>query len=141
MKITTVNTNFIHQTWPQVEKYIQAAMSEGYPYPDEYKDYTPEHIRQFVVNGQWLLLVAIDEENKIHGAGTVSFINTPNHRNAVITTVGGKFITSKDTFEQLKQLVTAYGATKLQAFGRPSMVRYLQRFSFEPRNTLMEVKL
>jgi len=141
MKITTVDPNHLHQTWTLVKDYIESALTEGYPYPDEFRDYNIDHIKQFVVSGQWLLVVAVDETNKVHGAGTISFITTPNHKNAVITTVGGKFITSKDTFEQLKEIVTAFGATKLQAFGRPSMVRYLQRFAFEPRNTLMEVKL
>jgi len=141
MRITTVEPNHIHQSWPLVEPFIKSAMAEGALYGEEYRDYNLSHIKQFVTSGQWLLIVAVDDDNNVHGAATVSFLNTPNHRNAIVTSTGGRLITNKDTFEQLKQLVTAFGATKLQAFGRPSMVRYLKRFNFEPRNTLMEIKL
>jgi hypothetical protein len=141
MRITTVEPSHVHQTWPLVEGYIKSALDEGRPYDASCHDYDLAHVKQFVVSGQWLLIVAVDDQNNVHGAATVSFINTPNHRNAIITTTGGKLVTNKDTFEQLKKLVAAFGATKLQAFGRPSMVRYLQRFAFEPRNTLMEVKI
>jgi hypothetical protein len=93
----------------------------------------------FLTSGQWLLLVAVDEEKTIHGAMTVSFVNYPLHRIAFVTTTGGKFIANPELLEQLKVLVKAHGATKIQAFCRESMVRLLSRAGFEPRNTLVEV--
>lgn len=141
MRVTTVDLNHIHQTWPLVEGFIKAALDEGYPYPDEFRDYNLDNIKQFIVMGQWLLLVAVDDTNKVHGCATISFINTPKHRTAVVTAAGGKFIYVKDNVEQLKHICTLHGATKLQAFGKPSIVRLLQRLNFEPRNTLLEMKL
>ena len=141
MIVTNVDTNYLHQSWPLVEKFIEDALKEGYPYPDEYRDYNLDNIKQFVVTGQWLLLVAIDDDKKIHGCATVSFITTPRHRTAVVTAAGGKFIYVKDNVEQLKKICALHGATKLQAFGKPSIVRLLQRLNFEPRNTLLEMLL
>ena len=92
-------------------------------------------------SGQWLLLVAVDEENAIHGAMTVSFVNYPLHRVAFVTTTGGKFIANPALLEQLKQILKTRGATKIQAFGRESMVRLLEKSGFEPRNTLVEVQI
>ena len=69
---------------------------------------------------------------------TLSFIDYPLHRIAFVTATGGKFITNKETLKQLKEIVKFYGATKLQAYCRDSMVRYLKRLDFEPRNTLVE---
>jgi len=93
----------------------------------------------FLTSGQWTLFVAVDEENKIHGAMTISYINYPLHRVAFVTTTGGKFIANPDLLEQLKALVKINGATKIQAYCRESMVRLLARANFEPRNTLVEV--
>jgi hypothetical protein len=95
-------------------------------------------VQQFVSSGQWLLLVAADEDNVVHGAMTVSFITYPLHRVAFVTTTGGKFIANPELLEQLKALVKLHGATKIQAFCRESMVRLLARAGFEPRNTLVE---
>jgi len=85
------------------------------------------------------LLVAVDENQMIHGAMTVSFINYPMHRIAFVTTTGGKFIANPELLEQLKTLAKLHGATKIQANCRESMVRLLARAGFEPRNTLVEV--
>lgn len=137
LHIRTVDTSFVHQAWPMVEPHIKSALEkvEGDP------DYTLEHVRGFLATGQWMLLVAVDEDNAVHGAATVSFINYPRHRVAFITAIGGKLISNDETFEQLKALLKQRGATKIQGFGRPAIVRLWQRYNFEPRNTLVEVQL
>jgi hypothetical protein len=96
-------------------------------------------MQMFLTSGQWLLLVATDEAGVIHGAATVSFINYPLHRVAFITAIGGKLISNRDTFEQMKLLLKQRGATKIQGYGRESIVRLWKRYNFEPRNTLVEV--
>lgn len=139
LKVKVVGTEHVQQFWPLVEKYITAALEEGLPYPEWSYPYNIEHVRMYLAMGNWTLLIATDEENTIHGAMTVSYIDYPLHRIAFITATGGKFVTNKDTFNQVKEIVKYYGATKLQAYCRDSMVRYLKRFDFEPRNTLVEV--
>jgi hypothetical protein len=122
-----------------VEGFIQEALEKGGDFPDWAAGYDASHVQLFLTSGQWTLLVATDEEGKIHGAMTVSFINYPLHRVAFVTTTGGKFIANPELLEQLKALVKLHGATKIQAYCRESMVRLLARANFEPRNTLVEV--
>lgn len=141
MKLTIrpVDVSYVHQTWPLVKHFVEDALQKGHDFPDWAACYTVDHVLQFLVAGQWILLVAIDEEAKIHGACTVSFINYPLHRVAFVTTIGGKLISSDETFEQLKAILKAYGATKIQGSGREAIVRLWKRYNFEPRNTLVEV--
>jgi hypothetical protein len=137
--VRPVDANHIQQLWPMVEGYIKEAIDKGGEFPEWANGYNLSHVQGFVTSGQWLLLVAVDEENAIHGAMTVSFINYPLHRVAFVTTTGGKFIANPELLEQLKALVKLRGATKIQAFCRESMVRLLSRAGFESRNTLVEV--
>lgn len=141
LTIQVVDVNYIQQTWGLVKPFIDEAMEKGGDFPEWAQGYTVDHIQQFLTSGQWLLLVATDEERTIHGACTVSFINYPLHRVAFVTTIGGKLISNENTFEQLKYLLKQRGATKIQGYGRPAIVRLWKRYNFEPRNTLVEVLL
>ena len=137
ISIRPVDANFVQQVWPLVEGHLQSALDKG----EGPADYNIHHVQMFLTSGQWLLLVATDEDNIVHGAATVSFINYPMHRVAFITAIGGKLISNQETFEQLRKLMKSYGATKIQGFGRESIVRLWQRYNFEPRHTLVEVLL
>lgn len=139
LRIRTVDSAYVNQTWPLIEPFIAEAMEKGGDFPAWAQNYTVEHIRVFVTTGTWLLLVAIDDEEKIQGACTVSFINYPMHRVAFVTAIGGKLISNQETFAQLKAILKAYGATKIQGYGRDAIVRLWSRYHFEPRNTLVEV--
>ena len=138
MRVAPVELPYVHQVWPMVEGYINDALVLG-----EAGEalYNLHHIQAYVASGEWLLLVAVDEQNVIHGAMTISFSNYPLHRVACITTVGGKHILSEDMWEQLKNIVKLKGATMIQAYGRPSMVRLLKRRNLTARNTLVEAIL
>jgi len=139
LTIRPVDTNFVQQVWPMVKSFIEEAMEKGGDFPDWAECYTVDHILGYLTSGAWLLVVAADEDNVIHGCATVSFINYPLHRVAFVTAIGGKLISSQDTFEQLKTLLKLRGATKIQGYGRDAIVRLWKRYNFEPRNTLVEV--
>jgi hypothetical protein len=139
LTIRPVDTNFVQRVWPVVKPFLEEAIVKGGDFPDWAQDYTVEHIQSFLTSGAWLLIVATDEENKIHGCAAVSFINYPLHRVAFVTAIGGKLISSQDTFDQLKTLLKLRGATKIQGYGRDAIVRLWKRYDFEPRNTLVEV--
>lgn len=139
LSVQPVDVNYINQTWPMVEHFIMDAMDKGSA--PEHRNYTVEQIRVFVTSGQWLLVVAVDETNHIYGCATVSFINYPLHRVAFVTAIGGKLISSRETFAQLKELLKLRGATKIQGMARESIARLWSRFGFEPRATLVEVQI
>ncbi len=69
MRIQHVDINYVNQIWPQVEKFIEAALA----YQD---DYNVEHAKVYVTNGTWTLIVALDDVGNVHGAATVMFYMT-----------------------------------------------------------------
>ena len=138
MRVAPVELPYVNQVWSQIEVYINDALmlgDAGEPL------YNLHHIQSYVTSGEWLLLVAIDDQNNIHGAMTISFQNFPLHRVAFITAVGGKFILTDEMYEQLQAVLKFKGATMIQAYGRPSMVRLLKRHNLKARNTLVEATL
>ena len=141
MKLTlqTVDTTYIAQTWPLVVNYIYDSLHEGLE--ERFLDYQIDHVQSYLTSGQWLLVVAVDEQGEIRGASTLSFVNYPLNRVAFMTTTGGKMIANPAILEQLKVICRQRGATKIQAFCRDSMVRLLERCDFEPCSTLVEVKI
>ena len=141
LTVQPVDVNYVQQVWPLVKDYLNDGLHKDDDSPEWSACYTLDHVQQFITGGQWLLLVAADETGHIHGAATVSFSNYPIHRIAFITLIGGKLISSKDTFEQLKLLLKQRGATKIQGYGRPAIVRLWQRYGFEPRTTLVETQI
>lgn len=134
MKIQHVNINYVNQLWPQVEKFIEAALA----YQD---DHNIEHVKVYVTDGSWMLIVAIDEENVIHGAATVQFYNRPKDRVAFVVTMGGKLISSKETYAQFSALLKAFGATCIEGAARESIARLWKRYGFEEKYRIVGVKL
>jgi len=141
LSIQVVDTNYIAQVWPRVEGYLVDALVKDNDAPEWSECYNIHHVQAFLANGMWLLLVAVDEQAEIQGAATVSFANYPMARVAFISLIGGRLISNRDTFEQMKMILKQRGATKVQGYGRESIVRLWKRYGFEPRTTLVEVKL
>jgi hypothetical protein len=135
MIIRNVNVNYCAQIWPSIEKYIVEANKYGGD------DYTLDQIKSFVCSGQWLLLVAVDEQGALHGAATVSFLNMPNDRIAFVTAIGGKLISSKDTYAQMVEIFKQLGATKIQGAARESIARLWSRYGFEERYRIVEARI
>jgi hypothetical protein len=121
--------------WPKIEKYVQSAMEHSHG------DYTIDQIRLLINTGQWLLMVAVDEQGEVHGAAASSFLNYPNSRVAFITFIGGKLISNQETFKQMSDILGQHGATKIQGMARPSIARLWKRYGFQERTTLVEVKI
>lgn len=134
MKIQHVPLEWVNRTWPAVEKFIESALAYSGG------DYTVDQAKTFVSMGQWHLLIATDGAG-IHGAATVTLFNRPNQRVAFITAIGGKLISNADTFEQLKALLTMWGATELEGAARESIARLWHRYGFEEKYRIVGVKL
>jgi len=138
ISVQRVDIQNVSIAWPLVAKYLQSAFDLGDDVPDSRKLYSLDNVRQYISSGEWLLIVAVDTDNKVCGAATVSFANFPFHRVAFVTAIGGRLIVSKDTFKQFDDILKQHGATMIQAYGRESIVRLWRRFGFKPRNTLVE---
>lgn len=134
MKIQHVDVNYTNQLWPQVEKFIAAALA----YQD---DYTLEHVKVYVTNGTWTLVVAIDDAGVVHGAATIQFYNRPKDRVAFVVTMGGKLITGQETYQQFSNLLKAFGATYIEGASRESAARLWQRFGLQEKYRVVGAKL
>jgi len=134
MKVEVVPIQWVHRVWDSVEKFIDSAVqhSKG--------ECTLDQVKAYVAQGQWVLLVATDDEG-FQGAATVHFFNRANDRVALVTTIGGKLISSQDTFRQLKEFVISQGATTLEGAARESIARLWKRYGFEEKYRIVEVKL
>lgn len=137
MKLTVqlVGTPYVHQTWPLVEELFAKANKH------DTGDYTLDQIKGLLANGSWVLLVATDEENNIHGAASISFYNMPNYRVGFITAMAGKAIVNEDVYGQVCSFIKANGATRVQCAARESAARLYKQVGMEERHIIMETKL
>jgi hypothetical protein len=134
MNIQPVDINYVNLIWPQVEQFIEAALAHQ-------DDYTLEHVKVFVTNGTWTLMVAIDEDQIIHGAATVMFYNRPNDRVAFVITMGGRLITSQEAYEQFAAVLKAFGATYIECASRESAARLWERFGLKEKYRVAGARL
>ena len=134
MKIHTVDVGHIHRLWPEVEEFVAAALEHAAG------DYTLESVKTLLVTGQWMLIVAVDEQ-RIAGAATVHMFNRPHDRVAFVTAISGKLISNKDTFAQLQQLMASYGATCIEGAARESIARLWSRYGFQEKYRIVGIKI
>ena len=134
MNVQHVSPEWVPRVWPQVKDHLAAAMehSKG--------DYSVDHVQSYLTQGRWILLVAAEGET-IHGAATVELFNRPTSRVALITAIGGKLISSQETFAQLKALLASFGATTIEGAARESIARLWSRYGFEEKYRIVEFKL
>lgn len=137
MKIQHVPVEFVNQILPQVEGFIQTAIDQQ----EGDKDYSLDHVKTFLVTGQWLLLVASTEEKEIKGAATISFSNRPNHRVAFINYIGGRLITNPSTFTQMCEVLKRYGATSIEGAVNESVARLWRRYGFTEKYSIVGVTI
>lgn len=135
MKIQYVTHDWVNYTWDKVEKFIADALAYSGG------DYTAEQAKVFVAQGKWVLLVAVDDSDTIQGAATVEFFNRPDDRVAFITAIGGKLVSSVDTFEQLRGYAKSMGATAIEGAARESTARLWHRYGLTEKYRIVGVKL
>lgn len=134
MKIQHVDVSYVHQLWPQVEGFINAAL--------EYQtDFTLEQAKVYVADGSWMLVVAVNDAGEIQGAATVKFHNRPNDRVAFVVTTGGKMIANQEAYDQFAALLKAFGATCIECAARESAARLWERFGLREKYRIAGAKL
>jgi hypothetical protein len=135
LKVQPVSPQFVNQTWPLVEElFVKANKHDA-------GDYTIDQIKALLANGSWLLLVAVDAENNIHGAASLSFYNMPNYRVGFITAMAGKAIVNEEVYEQVCAIAKANGATRVQCAARESAAKLYKQVGMQERHIIMETVL
>lgn len=131
LKIQQVPLEYVNQVWPNVEKFIEAAISFSAG------DYNIEEIKVMLALGSWHLIVAADEENTIHGAAVVSYFNRPSERVGFVVAIGGKLVSNRATWAQFEDILRSNGATYLEGAGRESIVKLWSRYGMQPKYTII----
>ena len=121
LKIIAVHTDYVNQTWPDVERYIESALSYSAG------DYDTAEIKVMLTQGSWQLLVVTDDNEKVHGAIVVSYFNRPTDRVAFVVAIGGRCIITKKNFSKFEDILRQNGATSLEGSGRESIIRLWHR--------------
>lgn len=135
LTVRPVNVAYFHETWLLVEEFFIKANKY------DAGDYTIEQIKAFLANGNWVLLVATDEENTIHGAAAINFYNMPNYRVGFITAMAGKAIVNEDVYKQVCNFIKLNGASRVQCAARESAARLYKQVGMQERHIIMETKL
>jgi hypothetical protein len=135
MNVFPLNVAYLHQHWEEVAKYLNPALELS-----GVEEFTLDQLKVYILNGNWTLFVVV-EEDKLCGAVVVAFSNYPNHRVAFVVAIGGKFISSRETFEKFKVVLKNMGATKIQGGARESVARLWNRLGFKHKQILVEYKL
>lgn len=135
MRIQEVPQDLVNRVWVQAEPFIDSAMhySSG--------DYTAEDARVLVSIGQWQLIVAMDDQNVIHGAATVMYFNRPHDRVAFITALGGRLVTSQENAARLFDIFRANGAMTVEAAAREEILRLWKRYGLQPKYHIISATL
>jgi hypothetical protein len=131
LKIQQVPLEYVNQVWPNVEKFIGAAISFSAG------DYNIEEVKVMLALGSWHLIVAADEENTIHGAAVVSYFNRPSERVGFVVAIGGKLVSNRATWAQFEDILRSNGATYLEGAGRESIVKLWSRYGMKPKYTII----
>jgi hypothetical protein len=136
MKIQHIDIKYVNMIWADIEPFIRSSSEATGLF-----EYTIDQYKLRLIDGTWTALVAVDEDNKIHGAAVVTFFNRPDSRVGFIVAIGGKLITNKDTFEQLKNFMLLNGATKIEGNARESVARLWVRYGFKEKCRVVGVSI
>lgn len=135
LTVQIVPVDYVHTVFPYVEEFIDNALQYSHG------DFITDEVRVFISTGEWQLLIAIDEENKIHGCAVVQYYNRPRERVAHIVAIGGKLISNKDTFTQLTDILRAHGAMCIEGAARESIARLWRRYGFTEKCRIVAFEL
>ena len=134
MRILNVPLEYTNQVWTQVEGYLERAFdyAEG--------DYTVQDARVYVTSGLWHLVIA-EAEDGIKGAALVMYFNRPRDRIAFVLAMGGRLITSSDTFNQFKGILRANGATCIEGAARDDILRLWAKFGVVKKYNIISASI
>ena len=134
-QVKQVPIEFVNQTWPAVEDFIakSVSFSEG--------EITLDETKYHVVNGNWILYVAINDKNEVHGAVTVAFFNRTDNRVAHVTNIGGRLIADRKLFAQFSDSLRQNGATCIEGNARDSLFRLWTRLGARKKSIAISIPL
>jgi hypothetical protein len=135
MPLYQIRSNELPQVWPIAAPLLQKAIDL------EPEALTIEQVEYQVRTGRIYLLVWEEPDVGITGAVTVEFMDYPRERIAHVNLMGGKGIVRDHVFEEAKQWMRAFGATKAQCWARGTLVQMYEKMGLENTHQVMRIKL
>ena len=134
--VQIVAPNNVYHVWEDIKEYLNASINVSGG------DFTLDQLKLLLVRGEQSLLISVNKNNKINGAMTAEFINSPNARIMFITAVGGSGIVNDKTFSQVETWAKMQGATKASAWAQEAQARlYKLKANFNTVRMVVEKDL
>ena len=134
--VQIVAPNNVYHVWEDIKEYLNASINVSG------RDFTIDQLKLLLVRGEKSLLISVNKNNKINGAMTVEFINSPNARTMFITALGGSGIVNEETFSQVETWAKMQGATKASAWAQEAQARlYKLKANFNTVRMVVEKDL
>jgi hypothetical protein len=135
MPLYQIRPNELPQVWPIAAPLLQKAIDL------EPEMITIEQVEYSVRTGRVFLLVWEEPNEGITGAVTVEFMDYPRERVAHVNLMGGKGIVRQHVFEEAKQWMKTFGATKAQCWARGTLVQMYEKMGLENTHQVMRIEL
>jgi hypothetical protein len=135
MPLYQIRPNELPKVWPIAAPLLQKAIDL------EPEALTIEQVEYSVRTGRIFLLVWEEPDVGITGAVTVEFIDYPRERIAHVNLMGGKGVVRDHVFEEAKQWMKTFGATKAQCWARGTLVQMYEKMGLENTHQVMRIKL
>lgn len=135
MPLYHINPRELPQVWGTVAPLLQKAIDIN---PEET---SVEHVNYSIRKGETHLLVWDEPNVGITGAATVNFIDYPNERVAHVQLMGGKGIVKAHVFDEAKNWMRAYGATKAQCWCQDNLVPMYEKMGMTNTHKVMRIGL
>jgi hypothetical protein len=135
MPLYHITPNQLPQVWSVAAPLLQKAIDLD---PEAI---TIEQVEYSIRTGATFLLVWDEPDEGITGAVTVEFVDYPRERVAHVNLMGGKGIVRQHVFEEAKNWMRTFGATKAQCWARGTLVQMYEKMGMENTHQVMRMKL
>jgi hypothetical protein len=127
--VVPIPIDHLDRAWTHVHQYLDEALHHG-------TEITVDQLRLLIQMGRVDLLCAWRHERVI-GAMAIEIIRYPQYAVAHVIALGGKGCADGVGMDQVRAYCRQRGVTKLQAFCRRSVARFLRRFRFYEAYTVV----
>ena len=135
MPLYQIQPNQLPRVWPIAAPLLQKAIDL------EPEALTIEQVEYQIRTGRIFLLVWDEPDEGITGAVTVEFIDYPRERIAHVNLMGGKGIVRQHVFDEAKNWMRGFGATKAQCWARGTLVQMYEKMGLQNTHQVMRIKL
>lgn len=124
-------------SWPSLREKVWPMYERALKFCAE--DWNASAAEQMFLTGQHILYVVFTADGELDAVAQGLFVNYPLQTTFLVVLAAGHL--KHYSFDTFCKLVRAGGATSLEAWCRPSMVRFLRRYGFTTHYTVVRKTL